>query len=1530
LLDRLAHRLGLQRIIQSLLLVPLRTRTGTLGLLDVGELRQPERADFSPAQQDLVVAIADQTAALIERMQLQEMAERRSRLLMALDEASRHIRAERQTSKLLIEIVRLAAQLAGCAVGGLFINRPHLQELELAVTDGLLVDLVGRRQSHAEGLFGFVARTGETQVYRAYDVWTDRDPLLAPYPLKTMIAIPIKHAGDVEAVLFAADSTELIEFTQTDKEILERFAEQAAIALRTSYLIGREQRMFTQLAVLHKISDYIQTAGDLEKILHVVLTGVTAGYGLGFNRAAFLLIDERHQTLVARLAIGHMTEPAARQDWLQHIRRGLEHFDRYLQHLEQGQFPLTPLGERLRDLRLPLGPASEDLFSALVADPHPLAVVPAKLEQLPGEFVAAFEPAAPLAVAPLVVRGRVIGLLVADNKFTRSPITADDLDALMTFASSTAIAIDNTRLLHETEEARQQLRSSFQASNALVSPHDPDAILHEIVAQARLAAQADGVSMVLIDEMGHARAIVTAGIDTPVSLVDVIRPDGISMRVLRAGQLDIIEDTSTQRDRVNPGMFWRQVSAAICLPISLEGKSIGVMWVHYHHPRRFSDAQIEALQLYVNQAAIAYDSSRRIKELEHMRHAAEALAGAAGWQDVLTQIVRGARDVLQADSAVIWPYDAVHNHYLPAASIAAGVPDDLWEVFRHAKLATGGTADTVMEQGLVAVHDICDRERYPFVGDRTHALLAQIGARSFQGIALCVGDERLGVLYVNYSQPRSFNKDEQRAARTFANHAALALKKARLLDQLSAARNAARVVARVTVLAEDLDRALQSVAEGTQRVLGCDAVTLYVYDQHRNRLRHPPITLGVRDPQKAARFGTVPQASVVFTMLNRDQPYIVEHTASDSLFAKRRFTLEEEVISLVAIPLKVGGECVGVMFVNYRAPHRFTSDELLNIELFADQAAVAISNAQRYERLQLRAAALQTLYETSLTLTATLSVEALLKSVVDRARQLTGAQIGALGVLDSEGNLRSFMTSGLDPSQERLGPRPQGHGILGLLLRDGPTIRLADIHDHPAFEGHYPPGHPAITSFLGVPIRYKGLIIGDLYMANKLDASEFSDEDEDLLESLAAQAAVAIENARLFEQTRQAADRLTTIHQLSVAATLGQKVQQEILQTAIQEMVRAFDLDQGGIVMFDWDAELGRTMAEYPEREEVEDPIPLRGNPTIDWILEHAQPLVIDDAPNDAMVAPFGAALERWGVKSMLLVPLIVNGEVAGTIGLDATAARRRFTSEDQELAQTMANHVASAIENARLNVDLRNRVEELERTRRQLAARHVIAWMGTMSSTWRHAIDGHALTICEETEALQRKLPADARTLTVEKKLSKIKRLAQMILDKPITPPLSSEEGVIPLPINPLLRERLQQLWKNEPNRSVECCFEPDEDSPLIVRISPEWLRRAFDILIDNAVDAVQAAPVKRITVSTDLLDGWVRTAIRDTGGGIPAEILASFLQEPVSKSPGDKGMGIGALLAQMIAQTYGGEISVADTGPAGTTIVLLLPQER
>ena len=189
------------------------------------------------------------------------------------------------------------------------------------------------------------------------------------------------------------------------------------------------------------------------------------------------------------------------------------------------------------------------------------------------------------------------------------------------------------------------------------------------------------------------------------------------------------------------------------------------------------------------------------------------------------------------------------------------------------------------------------------------------------------------------------------------------------------------------------------------------------------------------------------------------------------------------------------------------------------------------------------------LIRSGLILASELALEAVLQVIVDEAADLTDATYGALGVLGPDGRIAEFVTTGVTPEERAaIGDPPTGHGILGLLIRDPRPVRIPNLADHELSYG-FPPNHPQMTSFLGAPVTSRGKVFGNLYLTNKKGADEFDQGDEDALVVLAAQAGIAIENARLYAQARELREEMERLAVLEDRERIAKDLHDGVIQS---------------------------------------------------------------------------------------------------------------------------------------------------------------------------------------------------------------------------------------------------------------------------------------------------------------------------------------------------------------------------------------------
>jgi signal transduction histidine kinase len=190
------------------------------------------------------------------------------------------------------------------------------------------------------------------------------------------------------------------------------------------------------------------------------------------------------------------------------------------------------------------------------------------------------------------------------------------------------------------------------------------------------------------------------------------------------------------------------------------------------------------------------------------------------------------------------------------------------------------------------------------------------------------------------------------------------------------------------------------------------------------------------------------------------------------------------------------------------------------------------------------------LIEAGMALASELSLDAVLLRIVELAVDLTGARYGALGVLGPDGrSIAEFVTVGITADERAaLGDPPTGHGLLGALIREAHPLRIPDISADPRSVG-FPPNHPPMTSLLGAPVTGRGRVFGNIYLTDKQDADAFDEEDERVLVVLATQAAVAVENARLYDETERSGRELQRLQVLEERERIGKELHDGVIQS---------------------------------------------------------------------------------------------------------------------------------------------------------------------------------------------------------------------------------------------------------------------------------------------------------------------------------------------------------------------------------------------
>jgi signal transduction histidine kinase len=548
------------------------------------------------------------------------------------------------------------------------------------------------------------------------------------------------------------------------------------------------------------------------------------------------------------------------------------------------------------------------------------------------------------------------------------------------------------------------------------------------------------------------------------------------------------------------------------------------------------------------------------------------------------------------------------------------------------------------------------------------------------------------------------------------------------------------------------------------------------------------------------------------------------------------------------------------------------------------------ANTDRLERLQaVTDAAL-----------AHLEVEELLQVLLPRIRDILGADTCAVLLLDEETNeLVARAAVGIEEEVEAGVRIAMGGGFAGRVAAGKQPVVLDDIDEaellNPILR------EKGIKSMVGVPLLVAGAVIGVLHVGT-LQRREFDSDDVDLLQLAADRAAVAIEHARLFEAERHARRRIEHVQAVTDAA-LAHLELEELLDVLLPRIRDILVADTCAVLLLDRDTnELVARAALGIEEEVVAGVrIPMGGG-FAGRVAASKQPVIIDNLATYGVLNPI---LREKGIESMLGVPLLVGDDAIGVMHVGSLAPRR-FTNDDVELLQLVAQRVAIAIERAKLHEQARQ-FDQLKLNFVAIAS-HELRTPAT-------SIYGALTTLVQRLE-----LPPETREELIQmayQQSDRMRRLIEQLLD------LSRLDArairVVPHPI--VLSSVLAEIVSG----SVPQGLRADVDVPadLAAVADPLALERVLTNLLTNAVRH-GAAPIRLSAVRKD---ANLRISVEDSGSGVPEE-LRDRLFDRFSRADSGVGSGLGLAIARAYAHAMGGELFYREGAP-GARFELVIPQD-
>ena len=536
-----------------------------------------------------------------------------------------------------------------------------------------------------------------------------------------------------------------------------------------------------------------------------------------------------------------------------------------------------------------------------------------------------------------------------------------------------------------------------------------------------------------------------------------------------------------------------------------------------------------------------------------------------------------------------------------------------------------------------------------------------------------------------------------------------------------------------------------------------------------------------------------------------------------------------------------------------------------------------------------------------------LDIELVLKRVLDEARDLTGARYAALGVLgETRDELSRFLTLGMDEQTRRvIGPLPTGRGVLGELIRTPAPLRIADVGSHPYSYG-FPVGHPPMSSFLGVPIVVDGQPYGNLYLTEKQDAAEFSEEDEQAALLLAGFAGLAIDHARRFSGSEAKRAQLQqTVHALDATIQIARTLVGETDLYAILELVakrgRALVSARALIIelLRDGELELAAGAGELPDGllgQRVE-----LANTVASAALRAGQTQRLTDQLNRARFQQHGLGHLGLSAESGLIVPLVFRDQSYGVLVALDHLEGGDFTAEHQRLLEAFAASAATAVATAQSAAD--------ERARQRVAAAEAERgrWARELHDETLQALGSLRLILATGRRSGDPTGLPDAVDRALEQLGSDIGNLRGLITE--LRPAALDQLGLEPALLALIDRVRAGGV---DIDAHIELAHDRDQG---FERLGAELETGVYRIVQESLTNAVKHGRAGRASVEVVEREQRITVTVRDDGAGFDPDASTA-------------GFGLTGMRERV--KLLGGDLSLRSAPEDGTMVTVSLPATR